>query len=140
MEKKKIGTLCAEFYKSWSEFERKYDESLADVIVRKVAHFPSHRQLRDSHAWLQGIKRGAQPKELLLAIVSAEKKRKKPPSSGSGSGSGSRSGSGEVQYDDGEVVIEKVLSPPLISSPSTQSLTRLLCSASLTEVAKNQFL
>jgi hypothetical protein len=52
MEKKKIGTLCAEFYKSWSEFEKKYDEALAELIVAKVssAHRPS--AFTDETMWL----------------------------------------------------------------------------------------
>ncbi len=36
MEKKKIGTLDAEFYLYWSESESKFDEDLARLIVEKV--------------------------------------------------------------------------------------------------------
>lgn len=36
MDKKKIGSHSAEFYKSWSEVEKKHDEPSAQLIIDKV--------------------------------------------------------------------------------------------------------
>ena len=36
MDKKKIGSHSSEFYKSWSEVEKKYDEPSAQLIIDKV--------------------------------------------------------------------------------------------------------
>lgn len=71
MKQEGIGLRSAEFYKLWSESEKKHDENVAQQIIR------------------EGIKRKAQPIELLLPLVE-EKKRKQ-----------------ETKYNDGEVIIEK---------------------------------
>lgn len=36
MDKKKIGSHSAEFYKLWSEVEKKHDEPSAQLIIEKV--------------------------------------------------------------------------------------------------------
>lgn len=36
MDKKRIGSHSAEFYKAWSEVEKKHDEPSAQLIIDKV--------------------------------------------------------------------------------------------------------